>query len=77
MWIKYGNAMYNTDGMVEIKPVRTTIKIKFLDGSYLALGHFRTIEETKEYYQRIVTNLLTEDPDKPGMIIKDTKEVKK
>lgn len=78
MWIKHNNALYNTDDMYEIKVYRTQIRARFKTTNEVeVIGSFRTVEEAEGILRSISQSLLFEDKEHPGIIIKDTKVVKK
>ena len=78
MWIKHNKALYNTNSMQKIEIFRNcSIRATFLDGGQVILGSFTSADEAEGIMRSITHNLLFDDPDHPGIIIKDTKETKK
>jgi hypothetical protein len=74
MWIKNGNALYNSDYISKIEVVRTTIKATFEDGSSETIGLFKTTKEANDIFTSITKSMLFDTPDHPGIIIKNTKK---
>ena len=76
MWIKHNKALYNSDDIKKIEIIRTKLKATFKDGEEIIIGEFKTMKECDGIFRGITRALLFEDPDHPGIIIKDTKEKK-
>lgn len=78
MWIKHNKALYNSNSIQKIEIFRVTcIRATFMDGDKVILGSFKTSDEANRILSSISQTLLFDDPDRPGIIIKDTKETKK
>lgn len=77
MWIKHNKALYNSLEIAKIEVARTKLKATFKDGTEVIIGEFRATKECEDMFQSVVRALLFEDPDHPGVIIKDTKVSKK
>lgn len=77
MWIKHNKALYNTTDIKMIEARRTKLVAVFFDGHEIVIGEFRRIKECEDILRNIANALLFEDKDHPGLIIKDTKVVKK
>jgi hypothetical protein len=77
MWIKHNKALYNTADIKMIEARRTKLVAVFFDGEEVIIGEFRRIKECEDILRNISQALLFEDKDHPGLIIKDTKVVKK
>ena len=77
MWIKHNTTLYNSDHIVKIVVARTRLKATLKDGSEIILGEFRTMKECQDIFNSVSKALLFDDPDNPGIIIRDTKEKKK
>lgn len=76
MWIKHNKALYNADDISKIEVKRTKLQATFKDGTTEIIGEFRAMKEAEDIFQSVVRALLFDDPDHPGVIIKDTKEKK-
>lgn len=77
MWIKHNKALYNTADIKKIEARRTKLVAVFFDGEEVTIGEFRAMKECEDILRSISQALLFEDKDHPGIIIKDTKVVKK
>jgi len=77
MWIKHNKALYNTADIKMIEARRTKLVAVFFDGHEIVIGEFRRIKECEDILRSVANALLFEDKDHPGLIIKDTKVVKK
>ena len=77
MWIKHNKALYNTSDMKKIEARRTKLVAVFFDGEEVVIGEFGRIKECEDILKNITQTLLFEDKDHPGLIIRDTKVVKK
>ena len=77
MWIKHNKALYNTSDMKKIEARRTKLVAVFFDGEEVIIGEFRAMKECEDILKNITQTLLFEDKDHPGIIIRDTKVVKK
>ncbi len=77
MWIKHNKALYNTVDIKKIEARRTKLVAVFFDGEEVVIGEFRASKECEDILKNITQTLLFEDKDHPGLIIRDTKVVKK
>ena len=77
MWIKHNKALYNTADIKMIEARRSKLVAVFFDGEERVIGEFRAMKECEDILRSISQALLFEDKDHPGVIIKDTKVVKK
>lgn len=77
MWIKHNKALYNTADIKKIEARRTKLVAVFFDGEEVIIGEFRAMKECEDILRSVSQALLFEDPERPGIIIKDTKVVKK
>lgn len=74
MWIKHNDSLYNSDHIVKIVVARTKLKAMLKDGSEILLGEFRATKECQDIFNSVSRALLFDNPDNPGIIIKDTKD---
>lgn len=77
MWIKHNHSLYNSNDISKIEVKRTKLIAVFHDGTEELIGEFRATKECEDIFRSVSQALLFEDKDHPGIIIKDTKEVKK
>ena len=77
MWIKHNKALYNTKDIKKIEARRTKLVAVFFDDEEVIIGEFRATKECEDIFRSVSQALLFEDKDHPGIIIKDTKVVKK
>ena len=77
MWIKHNHSLINTNAIERIDLNKKKLVAIFMDGSSETIGEFMTDKEASDIYGSITRALLFEDPDHPGIIVKDTKGVKK
>lgn len=73
MWIKHNNALYNASDISKIEVKRTKLYATFKNGDVVIIGEFRAMKECQDILRSLANALLTEDPDHPGVIIRDTK----
>ena len=77
MWIKHNHALFNSKDIAKIEAKRTKLYAVFSDGTQEIIGEFRATKECEDIFRSISQALLFEDKDHPGVIIRDTKVVKK
>ena len=77
MWIKHNHSLYNSSDISKIVVNRTKLIATFHDGTAEVIGEFRATKECEDIFRSVSQALLFEDKDYPGIIIKDTKVVKK
>lgn len=77
MWIKHNHALYNSSDISKIEVKRTKLYATFHDGTEEVIGEFRATKECEDIFRSVSQALLFDDPERPGIIIKDTKVVKK
>ena len=77
MWIKHNNMLLNSNDISYIEQKGTKLNAKFKDGEIICIGTFKSVKNAEDIYKSVTSALLFEDENHPGIIIKDTKEVKK
>lgn len=77
MWIKHNHSLYNSSDISKIEVKRTKLIATFHDGTEEIIGEFRATKECEDILKNITQALLFEEKDRPGIIIRDTKVVKK
>lgn len=77
MWIKHNHALYNSSDISKIEVKRTKLYATFHDGTEEIIGEFRATKECEDIFRSVSQALLFESSDHPGIIIRDTKVVKK
>lgn len=76
MWIKHNYALYNTNYISKVSAHGTKLIATFKDGSEEVIGQFKTTKECNDILSSVTRQLISEDPNHPGMFIKDTKKSK-
>ena len=76
MWIKHNNIILNTDDISYIEQVNTRLMAHMKNDEVINIGMFKSVKESRTIFSSITSKLLF-DKGEDGIIIKDTREVKK
>lgn len=75
MWIKHNNSVFNSANIKKIYVEKNYIYGLTASDEPFILGKFKTQKRAKEIFSNLTQQLLFEDSEHPGVIIRDDKEV--